>query len=137
MQPSDLPAQLQEQLVADLIGARELQRLEVGLAGDQQRVVVGAEARRDHLRHAHTRLRGHQRRHRLVLDLFEPSDGCAPWRIAVGEQAPPTREALSVLCVSPQHTHLQRSSVVVVPEVVSSAALLALADPQVADVHAK
>jgi hypothetical protein len=72
-----------------------------------------------------------------VLDLFEASDGCAPWWIAVGEQAPPTGEALRVLCVSPQDTHPQRSSIIAVPEVVRSAALLALADPQVADVHTK
>jgi hypothetical protein len=137
MQPSNLPAQLQKQLVAHLVGPRELQRREIGLVGDQQRVAVGAEARGDHLRHAHTRLRGHQRRDRLVLDLFEAPDGCAPWWIAVGEQAPPTREALGVLCVSPQDPHLQRSSVVAVPEVVSSAALLARADPKVADVHTK
>ena len=137
VQHSDLPAQLHEQLVAHLLGPRVLQRREIGLEGDQQRVAVGADARGDHPRHAHTGLRGHQRRDRLVLDLFEASDGCAPGWVAVGEKAPATREALRVLCVSAQDADLQRSSVVAVPEVVRGAALLALADPQVADVHAK
>ena len=111
--------------------------VDVGLAGDEQGVALGAEAGGDDLGHAHAGLRGHQRRQRLVLDLFQPSDGRAPRRIAVGEQPPATREALGVLCVSPQHANLQRSSVFVVPEVLRRADPLALRDPQVADVDAE
>ena len=108
MQPRHLPQQLLEQLVAHLLGARQLERLDVGLARDQQRVALGAEAGRDHFGHAHAGLRGHQRRQRLVLDLLEPSDGRAPRRVAVGEQPPATRQPLGVLRVSTEHAHLQR-----------------------------
>ena len=137
MQPSDLPAQLLEQLVAHLLGTRKLQGREIGLAGDQHGIVVGAEAGADDLGHTHARLPGHQRRDRLVFDLFEASDGCAPWWIAIDEKAPATREALRVLRVSAQDTDFQRSSVFAVPEVLRGAALLTLADAQVADIHAK
>ena len=117
MQQCHLPHQLQEQRVAHLVGARELQRGQIGLASDQQRVAVGAEAGGNHIGHANAGLRGHQRRQRLVLHLLEPTDGCAPRRIAVSEKPPATRDALRVLCVSAQHAYLQRPPVRAVPEI--------------------
>ena len=81
MKPRHLPPELLERLVAHLIGARELERLDVRLPGDQQRVAVGAEADRDDFGHPDTGLRGHQRRERLVLDLLAAA---RPARSAAG-----------------------------------------------------
>ena len=64
-----------ERLVAHLSGLDELERLDVRLARDHERVALGAEPDGDDLGHPDAGLRGHQRRQRLVLDLLEPPDG--------------------------------------------------------------
>ena len=46
-------------VVAHVLRARELERLDVRLAGDHERVAVGAERGGDHLGHPHARLAGH------------------------------------------------------------------------------
>ena len=93
----------------------------------------GLEADGDHLGHADARLRGHQRRDCLVLDLLEPSHRCAPRWVTVGEQSPATGQPLGVLRVPAEHAHLQRAPLRVVPHELGRSDPLSLRDAQVVD----
>jgi hypothetical protein len=137
MQSCNLPPELLEQLVADLIGVRELEWLEIRLAGDKQCVVLGSEADRNHLGHPDTGSRGHHRRQGFVLDLLEPSDRSAARRIAIGEKPPAPCQPLSVLGVPTQHTRLQLSSIPVAPKELRGPDPLSLGGLQLADVDAE
>ena len=117
VQPVDLPHQVDERLVAHLVGARELERLDVGLARDHERVAVRAEGGDDDLGYADTGLRGHEERERLVLDLLQAADGRASRRVAVGEEPPAPSEPLRVLRVAAEHAYLERTTVSVATEV--------------------
>ena len=110
----DLAPELDQCLVADLGGRRQLQRIGCGLSGDDACVAALAERSHDDFRHPHTRLRRHQSRQSLVLDLLEPSDRSAPTWVAVREQPPSAREPLRVLGVAPEDADADRAAVAVV-----------------------
>ena len=123
------------QLVGDLVGLGILERLGVGPAGDEDRVAVGAQRGGHDLWHPHAGLRRHHRRERFVLDLFQPADGGAARRVAVGEQAPAPREPLGVLRVATEHPCADRVPVGVVAHVLRVADAMAPRDDQIAHVH--
>ena len=110
MQVVDLPPQIDEHLVAHVIGARELQGSAVRLASDQECVAFGAERGDDDLGHPDAGLRGREERESLVLDLLEAPDRRASRRIAVGEEPPAPGEPLRVLRVAAEHPHLERTT---------------------------
>ena len=56
VQAVDLTPQVDDGRVGHVIRVCELERVDVRLAGDHQRVAVGAECGADHLRHPHPRL---------------------------------------------------------------------------------
>ena len=89
------------------VGLDELERLDVRLAGHEQRVAVRAEGGGHDLGHPDPGLRGHERRQRLVLDLLQPADRGAPGRIPVGQEPPAPGEPLRVLRVAAEDAHPQ------------------------------
>ena len=123
-------------LVADVLGNRVLERIDVSLPGDDQCVAVRAQGSRDHLGHPDSGLGGHEDRQCLVLDLLQSADRHAPRRVPVGQQAPTTRQPLSVLGVSTQHARVQRP-VPVVSDVLRRADPLAARHAHVVDLDAE
>ena len=117
-----MPPQVDEHLVAHVIGACELQGRDVRLASDHECVAFGAERGDDDLGHPDARLRGREERESLVLDLLEAPDRSAPRRVAVGKEAPAPSEPLRVLRVPAEHPHLERALGV-------AAGVLRIADP--------
>ena len=105
VEPGDLLPQLVEQRDRSRCPGRHvLERLDVGLARDDQRVApqpLGVAITTSGTRTP--ALRGHHRRERLVLDLLDAADGHALPRVAVGERAPAPRDPLGVLRVAPEH----------------------------------
>ena len=130
MESGDLPPQVFEDLVTHVVGRRQLERLDVRLARDDECVVLRAESDGDHLGNANAGLCRHQRCERFVLDLLESTDGCAARRITVGEEPPAARQPLRVLSVSTEHADLDRAPIRRVSEVLGRAHPLPLGDSQ-------
>ena len=80
-QLADLAPELPEQLVAHRVRRPILERPDVGLARDDQRVAVRAQGGGDDPRRRDSGLRGHQGGQCLMLDLFQPA---RPARCAAG-----------------------------------------------------
>ena len=93
--------------VGHVVGSGELERLEVRLACDDDRVTARAECGHDDFGHSHPGLRRHQGGQRFVLDLLESTSWSASGRVFVGQQPPFPREPLRVLCIATQHPYLQ------------------------------
>ena len=121
LEPCDLLHQALEHVVGHLLRREALERREVGLARDHQRVAGGPESRGDDFGHPHPGLCGEEGGQGFVLDLLQPPHRHAPRRVAVGEGAPAAGQPLGVLRVPAQHPHLQRSSSTVVPQVLGRA----------------
>jgi hypothetical protein len=137
MKPRSLLPEGCECLVAHLVRGGPLERLDVRLTRDHERVSVGPERSRDHLGHSNSRLRGHQRRQRLVLDLLQAPIRHAPRRIAVGQRTPAAGEPLGVLRIAAEHPHLQLSAAAVVSHIFHGAAPLPCRGPQLGDFDAE
>jgi hypothetical protein len=137
MKPGDLAQELLQELITHLIGGRELERVNLRLARDQQCVPFWSETDGDDLRDPDAGLRRHQCRQRLMLDLLEPPEGRASRRVAIGEEPPAASRALGVLSVAPQHAHLQRSSVPLAPEELRSADPLSLGGAKIINLDAE
>ena len=108
LQLVDLVPQVDEHLVGDVFGARDLQGRDIRLTGGDERVALRAERGDDDVGDPHARLRGHEEREPLVLDLLQAPDRGAARRIAISEEAPASREPLCVLRVAAEDTDSKR-----------------------------
>ena len=137
VKPGDLLPQLVEQVIGHLLRRHVLERLDVGLTRDDQRVAPQPLGRDDHLGHANAGPGGHHRRERLVLDLLDAADGHALPRVAVGERAPTPREPLGVLRVAPEHPYRDRLPARVVADVLGRPDPLAFGRAKIARLKAE
>ena len=94
LQLVNLVPQLDEHLVGDVFGTRDLQGRDIRLTGGDERIALRAERGDDDVGDPHARLRGHEEREPLVLDLLQAPDRGAARRIAISEEAPAPREPL-------------------------------------------
>ena len=137
VQPRGLFPDGGERLIAYVIRAGSLERLDIRLPRDDERVSVGTECSRHHLGHPHTRLGGHECRERLVLDLLQSSIRHAPRRIPIGHRAPAAGESLRVLCVMAEHSDFQLITAGVLPHILHGTAVLPLRGPELGNVDAE
>ena len=137
MQPGNLTAQFLERLVGHLIGAGQLERLDIRLERGDEGVSVGPETDRCDLGNPDTGLRRNKDRQRLVFDLLQPPDRRTARWVSICEEPPPTSQPLGVLCVAPEDTHLQRASVRVMADELGRADALTWGEAQVADLDSK
>ena len=137
VQPGNLTAQFLERLVGHLIGAGELERLDIRLERRDEGVSVGPETDRCDLGNPDTGLRRSKDRQRLVFDLLQPPDRCAARWVSICEEPPPTSQPLGVLSVAPQDTHLQRATLRVMADELGRPDALPWGEAQVADLDAE
>lgn len=130
MQPRDLQPEILERAVAHVLGSARLERLALGLARDEDRILLRAESDRDDLGHPYAGLSRHERRKGFVFDLLEATHASAAGRITVGEQLPVSSEPLRVLGVATEHSNLDRTSVSGLAVVLGAADALLPGDPQ-------
>jgi len=123
--------------VARAVGRQALERLDVGLEGDDERVAVRAKRSGYDVGDVDSGLARQRRRQRLVLDLLEPAYAHASRWIPIGERAPQPGYPLGVLRIPSENAHPQRLSVEVVPDVLGRADVLLCRRLQVGRFHAQ